>query len=252
MKSIVKKYLVVALTVLSISSVDAQTFGFGCLGLSGFHAGYSRQSFEFPGINQYVNDQINSFVNVSANPAEPMKFQILSGYRVGANLFRAKFSSVFITAKGYFQFLKQQQEISTQVQNDVVRQSYKVSMNHWGVGLDFGTSLFSILDWKIVEGHVLVFSSEFAQEIFINEVSQGEIKFSPDKTQVGYFVGSGLIFHIIPDYISAEGTVGYNFIQIDKMDNTSYGSIPTGTSNKKALDKGTFSITVQLNIGFPL
>jgi hypothetical protein len=252
MKLLAKKYLFIVLTVISISNVNAQTFGFGCLGLSGFYAGYSKQSFDFPGINQDVNKRIQSNIYLQSSNVDQLKFEILTGYRVGANLFRAKFSSVFISAKGYFQFLKQQQQVSTQIQNEIVRQSYQVSMNHWGVGLDFGTSLFSILDWKIIEGHVLVYTVEMTQEVFINEVSQGQIKFSPDKAQLGYYVGSGLILHIVPDYISIEGTAGYNFIQIDKLNNSAEGSIPVQTIDQKAIDKGNFSITLQINIGFPL
>jgi hypothetical protein len=248
----INKYLVITLAIISFARINAQTFGFGCLGLSGFYAGYSKQSFEFPAVNSWVNNQIALKTGVTDNSLDQVKFQYLTGYRVGANLFRAKFSSVFITAKGYFQFLKQQQQVSTQVQNDVVRQSYQVSMNHWGGGVDFGTKLFSILDWKIVEGHLLLFSSELTQEVFINEVSQGEIKFSGEQHKLGYFLGSGLVFHIVPDYISVEGTIGYNFIQIDKLSNGTFGNIPATNGDSHALDKGTISFTLQLNIGFPL
>ncbi len=253
MKFQFKKYfLILAILILGFTQSEAQTFGFGCLGLSGFYAGYSRQSFEFPGLNQYVNKQIESNINLQSGSAEQMKFQILTGYRIGANFFRAKFHSIFISAKGYYQFLKQQQQVSTQIQNSVVRQTYQVTMNHWGVGLDFGTKLFSVIDWKIVEGNVLFFNSDLTQEIFIDEVSQGQVKYSPDNAKVGYFLGTGLILQVVPDYISVEGTAGYNYIKIDKMNNSTTGTIPTATINQNIVDKGNFSVTLQLNIGFPL
>ena len=125
-------------------------------------------------------------------------------------------------------------------------------MNHWGVGIDFGIPLFSMLDLKIAEANVTFYNTEFSQETFLDNVSQGEIKFKPDKNNIGYFIGTGLILHLVPDYISVEGTVGYNIIQIDKFGNDSGITIPSSASSKNAVDKGNLSITLQLNVGFPL
>ena len=79
----------------------------------------------------------------------------------------------------------------------------------------------------------------------------GEIKFKPDKNNIGYFIGTGLILHLVPDYISVEGTAGFNIFQIDKLSNDSGITIPS-VSSKKVIDKGNLSITLQLNVGFPL
>ena len=124
-------------------------------------------------------------------------------------------------------------------------------MNHWGVGIDLGIPLFWILDWKIAEANVTFYNTEFSQETLLNNVSQGEIKFKPDKNNIGYFIGTGLILHLVPDYISVEGTAGFNIFQIDKLSNDSGITIPS-VSSKKVIDKGNLSITLQLNVGFPL
>ncbi len=242
-----KYFLIISALILWSGTSNAQTFGFGCLGLSGFYAGYSQQEYNASGVNSFVYSQSSLL-----DPANRIEFKKLTGYRIGANIFRAKFKGLFLTAKGYYQFLKQAQNLSAQSQNSTVKQNFELDMNHWGVGLDFGVSLFSLLDWKIVEGNILFYNSEYSQEFFINDVSQGIVKFKPDKNRIGYFVGSGLILHIVPDYVSVEGTAGYTVIQIDKMTSGTNLVIPNSTANQNAIEKGGFSVALQLNIGFPL
>ena len=75
-----------------------------------------------------------------------------------------------------------------------------------------------------------------------------------DKAKVGYKVGSGLIFHVIKDYISIEGTVSYNILKISFLEKDIDGftvKIPQNYNDKKLL-KGGFSAILQLNIGVPL
>jgi hypothetical protein len=230
----------------------SQPVGFGCLGLSGFFAGYSQQSFDVTGINEYVNKQILFNDPGLAGSIGEVKFQNATGYRVGANIFRGKIHDFFLSVKAYYQFLKEQKDISNPDPASIIRQSYQLTMNHWGLGIDMGVTLFWILDWKIIEGNLLVFNSELSEEIFQNNVSKGQVKFDPDKSKLGYFIGSGLILHIVPDYISIEGTAGYNFISIDKMTNDSGTPIPILSSTQKAVNKGGLSLSLQLNIGFPL
>lgn len=230
---------------------NAQPLGFGCLGLSGFYAGISQQSFSTPGINEFVSQQMAVLDPTGKIFTDKIEFKKGTGYRVGANFVRARFSKFFFSAKGYYQFLKETHETTGQLANVSVRENFQLSMNHWGVGLDFGIKIFSLLDWKIAEGEATFFNAEFSQETFYDNVSQGGIKFSPQKNKIGYFIGTGLILHLIPDYVSIEGTGGYNFITIDNM-NGSNAVIPAVGSGYKAVEKGEFSATIQINVGFPL
>lgn len=239
-------YIFFAALLLALS-VDnqAQSFGFGCLGLSGFYGGYTQQQYQPDGINLFVQQ------NYSGPSNNNIKFQKGTGFRVGANIFRAKFDDVFLTVKGFFQFLKEEHEIADQVNSGILKNKYQLSMNHWGLGLDFGFPLFSIVDWKVVEGGVSIYNSEFDYQTLLNDNQQTEIKISPDKAQLGYYVGSGLIVHLIRDYISIEGTAAYSFLKIDKMSNEAGDLIPVGSSSNRAVEKGGFIGTVQLNVGFP-
>jgi len=246
------KIIFVAVFAFTGVHANAQSFGFGCLGLSGFYAGFSKQNYDSPGLNDYISQRINFLDPSQIIINDKIEFTQGTGYRIGANFFRAKWDKFFISAKGYYQFLKESHEISAQIQNIDTREKYQLTMNHWGVGIDFGVPLFWILDWKIAEANVMFYNTEFSQEKFLSSVSQGEIKFKPDKNNIGYFIGTGLILHIVPDYISIEGTAGYNIIQIDKLSNDSGITIPSATSSKKAIEKGNLSITLQLNVGFPL
>ena len=244
------KYFFIAFILFVLYGIsNAQSSGFG---FSGFFAGYSQQDFSTTAINDYVYNQ-----NIQTDPqnlfsSDQIDFKRLTGYRIGANFFRAQFGNIFITAKGYYQFLRELHDLSAQMPEGLVQENYQLTMNHWGVGLDIGINLFWILDWKIIEGDLTFFNSDFRQEKIINNISQGVNDFISGKNIKGYFLGSGFVLQIIPDYVSIEGTIGYNFITIDKLIDKSGTGISPALSNNSSIDKGEMSTTIQLNVGFPL
>jgi hypothetical protein len=245
------KYIFIAFSLLVFNGIlNAQSLGFG---FSGFFAGYSQQDYSNTAINDYVYQQ-----NLLSDPqhlfsSDQIDFKQGTGFRIGANFFRAKFGGIFITAKGYYQFLRELHDVSAQMSTGLIQENYQLTMNNWGVGIDFGINLFWILDWKIIEGNLTFFNPNFTQEKIIDNISQGVNNFNPGKNKMGYFLGSGLILQIVPDYVSIEGTVGYNFISLDWMNNSSgFGSIPSALSISPSTQKGGMSTTIQLNVGFPL
>ncbi|MFZ6031749.1 MAG: hypothetical protein ACOYVE_00425 [Melioribacter sp.] len=245
-----KSFIIIIVFTLPASGVNAQTFGFGCLGLSGFYAGFTHHYYEAPALNEFVNTY-----KITADPAEGLvpniDFKRSTGYRIGANIFRARFSSIFISTKGYYQFLKETHEYKISVLNS---ERYELSMNNWGVGLDIGIPVFSFLDLKLVEGHVNFYSPEFKINLVEQNSATVELnKFTSDETKIGYFLGSGLIIHLIPDYISLEATAGYNFWELEQLyDGDNNLSIPVTNSTNEIINKKTFSATLQINVGFPL
>lgn len=249
MKLTFSKYFFAAIFIILISSsIQAQTFGFGCLGLSGFYAGISRESYDASGINGFLNPIILRSNN-SNQSSNTIKFEKGTGYRIGANFFRAKFDKIFITAKGYYQFLKEEHSTTELSSGSTLTSNHNLSLNHWGVGIDFGFNLFWILDWKVIEGNVKFFNGDFTSEYSKDNVFQNDTKYSLDKTQLGYYVGSGLILHLVPDYISIEGTAGFNFVKIEKLKRIDGSGNELFINN--AIPAGGFSATIQLNIGFP-
>ena len=234
------KYLFTAfLLFVLIGIINAQSLRFG---FSGFFAGYSQDEFVFQ-----QNSETHPFISMP----DQNNFNKATGYRLGANFFRAQFGKIFITAKGYYQFLRELNSIAAP--NDAsTQENYQLKMNHWGVGIDIGVHLFWIFDWKIVEGNLTFFNSEFTQEEIVSSASQGVNSFSTGKNNKGYFLGSGLILQIIPDYISIEGTVGYNFINFDWIMNNSTVNNLSPLPNGIITEKGKISTTLQLNVGIPL
>lgn len=218
-------------------NIKAQSCGFGCLGLSGVYGGYTFQEFKADGIN--------SFVSTSDN----FEFNKGEGFRIGTNLFRAQFDDYFITAKGFFQFINEEYKTSDLLNS--VGEEYQLKHNYWGVGVDFGIPLFSIVDWKIVEGGVTFLNVELKTNQLVNEVQISESKFENKKLDVGYYVASGIIIHIIKDYISLEGTASYNIYKVDEFvdDNGNNVAIESG---KSFIENKGVTATVQLNLGFPL
>ena len=243
----IKYILAGVFSFILYNTAQAQSFGFGCLGLSGFYGGYTQQSYVAEGINDFVRQ---NYSGIQQNPN--INFKEGTGFRIGANLFRAQWDPVFITLKGFYQFLKEEHQLDDDIQAGVLKNNYQLSLNYWGVGLDFGIPLFSIIDWKIVEGGVTFFNSDFTYTTSLNDVQQSELKLSPENTKLGYYVGSGLILHIIRDYISIEGTAAYSIFSFDTMNNNTGNILPPVDSQNKAIEKGGFTATVQLNVGFPL
>ncbi len=226
------------------SKIQPQSFGFGCLGLSGFYGGYSQQEYKADGINLFAQQNYNGPL---AN--NDVKFQKGTGFRIGANIFRAQFDDVFISLKGFFQFLKEEHEVVDELSQEILKNKYKLSMNHWGLGIDFGFPVFSFLDLKLIDGGVAFYNSDFEYQTLLNDEQKIEQKFSPEKPKIGYYVGTGLILHLIKDYISIEGTAAFSSITIDKMLSDKDETLPM--NSKTAIEKGGFTGTVQLNVGFP-
>lgn len=232
--------------LLPAAVIKSQTFGFGCLGLSGFYAGFSQQQYIVDGLNDYI--KLN---NYGPAPSSVVEFKKGSGYRIGANFFRAKFENFFISAKGFYQFMRENLEQNQTAQNSVFKNKYQLSMNHWGLAVDIGVPLLSIIDLKIIEGGVVFYNTEFVHTVLENDKQLYELKYEPANKKVNYYIASGLLIHIVPDYISIEGTAGYSFLKYDQFDLKTELTVGAGKITNPVA-KGGFLATVQLNIGFPL
>ena len=168
------KYILIIVIVLSsFNSIIGQTCGFGCLGLSGFYGGYSAQFYDMTTLNELLNERMEQFGFENTN----INFDTGYGARIGANIFRAKFGDYFFTAKGYYQFLKEEQSVDEIINSNSASYNSILELDYWGVGIDFGISLFKIIDWKIVEGGITFYRSKLENTFSINnEIIKGEIK----------------------------------------------------------------------------
>lgn len=237
---------IVFLILLSTTGISAQSFGFGCLGLSGVFGGYSIQEFEVVGLDE----GISQFCASDQTDYKTGSFDRVEGYRVGANIFRARFNNFFITTKGYYQFLKKKDWSYISNQREVKSDEFQLSMNHWGLALDLGFPILSFVDWKILEGGINFYDIDFDYASIANQ-DISKLHYTTDEVVIGYFAGTGVIIHIIPDYMSIEGTAVYNFLNFNKF--SQMDTDPFGFNNPdKDIVKGKFGAIVQLNIGVPL
>jgi len=230
-----------------------QSFGFGCLGFVGGFGGYSYQQYKPDGLNQYVNNfnsQYSEYIDTKMD-----LFRKSSGYRVGVNVFRAKFSGFFITVKGYYQQLREDHSALVFQTAVGIDYEYDLKIKSWGVGADIGIPVTDFLSWKILDGSILINSARFTETI---NSSQGTSvnKYDNDKTEIGYSIGTGFVFEIIKNYISIEGAASYSQFTIDKMkadDGSGYLEFNNQTgSTDKFINSGGFNAVLQLNVGFPL
>ncbi len=241
-----KKFIILLVLFFVGSSVRSQTCGFGCLGLSGVFAGYTNQLYSARGLE----DLTTQFRTDYGFPAKDFNFNKAEGFKIGANIFRADFTDYFFTAKAFYQFLKEEKNNFSELNNLPTEEKYIVNLNNWGVGLDFGIPLLSFVDFKIVEGGITFFNSSYTGEIKEGGKEKSKIEYEDFKTDIGYYVGTGLIIHLIRDYVTVEGTAFFHQFEIKKM-------IPFRKSQnfpvyESFVDKSGFGATIQMNFGIPL
>lgn len=221
----------------------AQTCGFGCLGLSGAFGGYAIQSYETEGLNNYLNTR-------PGFDGSDMKFGDAKGFRIGGNIVRAKFDGYFLTLKGFYQFLSEEKEAqSASVRN--VTDTYSLEACYWGIAVDVGIPANDFIDIKLMDGGVSLLQTDFEERQTSQNSEISYTKYENDGSDLGYFIGSGLIVHLVSDYVTLEGTAYYSVMNVSNLiDDSGNKLLEEGSAD--AISKGGFSFIVQLNIGFPL
>jgi hypothetical protein len=245
--------------IVSNPPLQAQTFGFGCLGFFGGYGGYTYQSFKANGLNNFIQDFNKEHSSELENTLQ--NFNNEFGYRVGVNFFRASWRGGFIvTAKGYYQFLSRKRETSLVDASKVTtNQEFKLDLKNWAVGFDIGFNLTSFLSWKIVDGAVHFNNISLTNTI---DAPSGTnvTKYKSDPGLISYSVGTGIIISIIKDYVSLEGLAGYTFLRLEDLQTddgiyflkTAAESTTFTSDYGNFIDSGGFTAVVQLNVGFPL
>ena len=234
------------LSILTGGKIYSQSFGFGCLGLSGVYGGYSYQTYKADGLNESVNSLFTQQgYNISG-----IDFKQAEGFRFGGNIFRAKFSKLFITLKGYYQFLKESYTIKNDPGSGLIMSDLSLELNHWGVAVDLGFPLFSFLDLKVIEGGSHFYEVDFTVETSVDANLVQDDKYSLDKVQVSYFIATGVIVHLVKDYISLEGTVYYEFLEVEDLFNGSNVALRQPGNANPLIEKGGLAAALQLNVGF--
>lgn len=233
--------------------LNSQTFGFGCLGFTGGYAGYSHQKYQPDGLNDYI--KIFNLNRKDSLAENLNNFGSANGFRVGLNFFRKKFSGVFVTAKGFYQFHNEKHQAVEKLSSGNVSTSYEVKLINWGLGLDLGTPIISFLNWKIVDAALLYNQARFSNtQNFPGALTI--VKNYKSDYQFGYSIGTGIIIEILGEYITLEGLAAYSKITIDEMkmgDGTRIMKNENSTeAMKNFIADGGFNAVVQLNIGLPL
>lgn len=248
-----RKILLVLLIINSYTLLNAQSFGFGCLGFVGGYGGYNVQSFDADGFNDYIKVYNDIREDSLASPMN--SFGKAKGYRVGINFFRAKFTGVILTAKGFYQSLKEKHESLEKFQTGFKNTEFDLALKNWGLGVDLGIPVTKSLSWKIVDG-ALHFNTVSLKSTENFPGAETDIKKYSSESTLGYSVGTGFILSIIEGYLSIEGTAAYTDISIGKMklDEFTYLTKNENTTEvmENFIESGGFSALIQLNIGFPL
>ncbi len=230
---------------------NAQTCGFGCFGLSGFYGGYTYQKYNADGLNSYIQS-VQYVQSYSDSPFRLMKnFKDAKGIRVGANLFRFHYKDFLVSIKGSYQFLESEQSVSEEIGQSVNTLSTILKLNYWGIGVDFGYSVFSFLDLKFADVQITFHSAKLNINSKISDV-QNEVEYKTDKASAGYFIGSGFIINLVKDYLSIEATAGYTNFKINDLKDDENNSVSFGANGTDFIKSGGLTVIGQINVGFPL
>lgn len=237
--------------------LNAQTFGFGCLGFVGGYGGFSYQEYNPAGLNEYIK-----YYNQLENTIEPVnEFSSATGYRVGLNFFRATFESgIIVSAKGFYQYLSKKNKGTVGVGASDDNYSLDLTFKNWSLGFDVGWEFTKVFSWKILDGSLnfnnvkLTQTTDLPGETYVN-------KYKSDSGVIGYSIGTGIIVSIIKDYISIEGLAGYTYLRINELKSEDginffsdvvlpaiYPAIP----DYNMIESGGFTAVIQINVGFPL
>jgi len=245
--------LTIIFIVLFQTYLNSQTFGFGCLGFTGGYAGYSHQKYQPDGLNDYI--KIFNLNRKDSLTENLHSFGSANGFRVGLNFFRKKFSGVFITAKGFYQFLNEKHQAVEKLSSGIVSTSNEVKMTNWGLGIDLGTPIISFLNWKIIDAALLYNQARFSNTQNFPGALTVVNNYKSDY-HFGYTIGTGIIIEILGEYITLEGLAAYSKITIDEMkmdDGTKLMKNENLTETmKNFIADGGFNAVIQLNIGLPL
>lgn len=240
------------------ATLNAQSFGFGCLGFVGGYGGFSYQKYDPKGFNDFIHtfNEIRSDSLIS-----PMEnFGTAQGFRVGLNFFRAKVEYFVLTAKGYYQSVSEKHESLEKFEASTRSTTMKLELRNWAIGIDLGIAITEALSWKVVDGAL-----HFNTMVLTNTENQtGEqtriIKYRTDSAKLGYSIGTGFILEIIDEYLSIEGAAGYTFLSIDNLYDDNGNPLLNSVQlhdqqsivENKFIDAGGFNAVIQFNIGFPL
>jgi len=239
--------------ILFSVSINAQTFGFGCLGFVGGFGGYSYQRYHADGLNNYVAE-FNKTNNDSLE-APMSNFGTAAGYRVGINFFRANFTGFILTSKGFYQSLVESKDAQIISTFGTSNSNYKVRLNTWGVGFDVGTTISGAVSWKVIDAALLFNKATFTNTQNLPG-SYTDIKEYKSNSKLGYSIGTGFILQLIDEYISIEGLAAYTVLSIDELQLGDGTKLTVSESSTQPMnnfiDAGGFNAVVQLNVGFPL
>ncbi len=245
-----KVFLHIALILFVIagwSNLNAQTCGFGCLGLSGVYGGYTNQNYDASNLTEYLISNYSNNVDVP-------KFGNGGGVKFGSNIFRAKFDGFFISAKGFYQFLEEGYNIEIN-DGSLEKEKYQLETNYFGFALDFGVDVIDLLSFKLVEGGITFHDSELrVTSTFVdNSVQDATLKYTNDKLSFGFYAGSGFILHVVQDYVSIEGTAFYSFYKLNNLSRESNTNnlVYLLPDDQNTISSGGFGASIQLNVGFP-
>lgn len=226
-----------------------QTCGFNCIGITGIYGGYSYQNYKSKAFDEYAAIFIYDTVNF--NSKENFSFGLAGGWKIGVNIFKAKFKSFYFGAKTHYQYLIENKNFTYEINNIYLEDRFKVELNYFTFAVDFGIPVFSFVDFKVFETGLTFNTAELENSLYQNGKCLKVDKYVNSARTVNYYLASGIILKLYKDILQIEGSASYNSIKIGAMENEEgepFISKNTKMPYEKTIDKGGFAVSAQVNI----
>lgn len=251
---VIKQFpLIILLLCIGNNSNSAQDLGFGCLGLVGGFGGYTTQTIQTEEVNEFIHDFNRSRGDSLAKAMGG--FKNLTGFRLGLNIFRQNIEGLVITFKGFYENLLQRNTAAINTPFAQENSFTEIALKNFGIGFDVGTSLSRSVSWKVLDASIIFHRLRFTTSLHDAAGTIIMNQYNAVESPIGYTMGTGFIIELIDQYVTLEGSAGYMFLNVKRVQ-TSAGKLLTTTQTGSAIlenviNSGGLNASIQVNIGVP-
>jgi hypothetical protein len=243
-----KTFFVVSILILMFfsiknSSAQCAEFLLGNMAQSGFISGYGIQYYDPAGFNNYITLENQKYETKLDN------FGTAAGFIVGAHLIQVQMEQIIVGIKLLYQQMNENKSTGGSINRE-----YDLTLTSFGVG--FATSLYITkrFDIKFLDAMITWNNAKLTNR-YTDPYTSSEQKLQSLSSDVGFRAGGGLIFHIIPPYLSVEATGGYSFFTIREMQfdgGELLSQTPDGgPAMENFVESGGLFAFIQLNLSIP-
>lgn len=220
---------------------------------SGVNVGYGTQFYVPSGFNNYI-DLYNQKYSASLN-SKIDEFGTALGFKIGANLVQFQLDEFSLAFKINYQQMKEKKSATRSLAiGGNAKEEFNLTLTSFGLGLSSSLVVSKRFDIKFIDA-LLTWNSAKLVNTYSDLLTSGEQTLQSPKKNMGFSIGVGLTFYIVPSYVSLEATAGYSLFSITRMqfdEGELLSQTPDGgPAMENFIKSGGFYTFIQLNFSVP-